>query len=80
MKCLNCLLVSHEYISDIQVTIARRFNLFPFRTEKLSVVTPMVLRKWESRSSPFSDPRFPLWMPGIFLVVPSRSDLPGITC
>ena len=33
----------------IQVTIARRFHLFPFRTEKLSFVTPMVLRKWESR-------------------------------
>ena len=48
-KCWNCLLVSHEYIKDIQVTIARRFHLFPFRTEKLSLVTPMVLRKWESR-------------------------------
>ena len=34
---------------DIKVTIARRFHLFPFRTEKLSFVTPMVLRKWESR-------------------------------
>ena len=33
----------------IQVTMARRFHLFPFRTEKLSFVTPMVLRKWESR-------------------------------
>ena len=43
-KCLNYLLVSHEYIKDIQVTIARRFHLFPFRTEKLSSVTPMVLR------------------------------------
>ena len=28
---------------DIQVAIARRFHLFPFRTEKLSFVTPMVL-------------------------------------
>ena len=44
-KYLNYLLVSHEYIKDIQVTIARRFHLFPFRTEKLSFVTPMVLRK-----------------------------------
>ena len=43
-KYLNYLLVSHEYIKDIQVTIARRFHLFPFRTEKLSFVTPMVLR------------------------------------
>ena len=48
-KYLNYLLVGHEYIKDIQVTIARRFHLFPFRTEKLSFVTPMVLRKWESR-------------------------------
>ena len=24
-------------------------HLFPFRTEKLSLVTPMVLRLWESR-------------------------------
>ena len=46
-KYLNYLLVCHEYIKDIQVTIARRFHLFPFRTEKLSFVTPMVLRKWE---------------------------------
>ncbi len=28
----------------IQVVIARGFHLFPFRTEKLSLVTPMVLR------------------------------------
>ena len=28
----------------IQVVIARGFHLFPFRTEKLSPVTPMVLR------------------------------------
>ena len=28
----------------IQVAIARGFHLFPFRTEKLSLVTPMVLR------------------------------------
>ena len=34
-----------QYVSykEIQVTIARRFHLFPFRTEKLSFVTPMVL-------------------------------------
>ena len=32
----------HVYL--IQVTIALRFHLFPFRTEKLSSVTPMVLR------------------------------------
>ena len=49
ITCWNCLLVSHEYIKEIQVTMARRFHLFPFRTEKLSFVTPMVLRKWESR-------------------------------
>ena len=29
---------------DIQVVIAVRFHLFPFRTEKLSSLTPMVLR------------------------------------
>ena len=32
----------HVYL--IQVTIAPGFHLFPFRTEKLSPVTPMVLR------------------------------------
>ena len=32
-------------VSDLfQVTIASGFHLFPFRTEKLSLVTPMVLR------------------------------------
>ena len=36
-------------LKDIQVAIAQGFHLFPFRTEKLSLVTPMVLRLWESR-------------------------------
>ena len=36
----------------IKVAIATGFHLFPFRTEKLSPSTPMVLRKWESRSPP----------------------------
>ena len=30
--------------NDIKVAIARGIHLFPFRTEKLSLVTPMVLR------------------------------------
>ena len=34
---------------EIQVTIAQGLHLFPFRTEKLNLVTPMVLRKRESR-------------------------------
>ena len=34
-----------DIMSDlIKVTIAPGFHLFPFRTEKLSPVTPMVLR------------------------------------
>ena len=33
-----------HHVDLIQVTIALRFHLFPFRTEKLSSVTPMVLR------------------------------------
>ena len=33
-----------HHVFLIQVTIALRFHLFPFRTEKLSSVTPMVLR------------------------------------
>ena len=33
----------------IQVTIAQGLHLFPFRTEKLNLATPMVLRKRESR-------------------------------
>ena len=36
-------------LNDLQVAIAQGFHLFPFRTEKLSLVTPMVLRLWESR-------------------------------
>ena len=43
----------HVVNEDIQVAIARRFHLFPFRTEKLSFASPMVLRKWESRQPPF---------------------------
>ena len=34
---------------DIQAVTARGIHLYPFRTEKLSPATPMVLRKWESR-------------------------------
>ena len=37
-------LYSLHHVCLIQVTIALRFHLFPFRTEKLSSVTPMVLR------------------------------------
>ena len=37
------------HLKDFQVAIAQGFHLFPFRTEKLSLVTPMVLRLWESR-------------------------------
>ena len=33
-----------QHVNLIQVAIARGFHLFPFRTEKLSLVTPMVLR------------------------------------
>ena len=31
-------------IKNIKVAIASGFHLFPFRTEKLSLITPMVLR------------------------------------
>ena len=37
---------------EIKVVIAWGFHLFPFRTEKLNLTAPMVLRKWESRSPP----------------------------
>ena len=40
-------------VNLIKVAIVAGFHLFPFRTEKLSPFTPMVLRKWESRSLPF---------------------------
>ena len=40
------LLVSNcQDVSLIKVVIAWGFHLFPFRTEKLSPTTPMVLRK-----------------------------------
>ena len=35
----------HLSVAIIQVVIAAGSHLFPFRTEKLSLVTPMVLRK-----------------------------------
>ena len=41
-------IINHKS-ENIQVAIAQGFHLFPFRTEKLSLVTPMVLRLWESR-------------------------------
>ena len=43
------------HVNLIKVAIVAGFHLFPFRTEKLSPFTPMVLRKWESRSLPFSE-------------------------
>ena len=42
-------LSSSRIVNLIQVVIAQGFHLFPFRTEKLSPVTPMVLRERESR-------------------------------
>ena len=46
---LHCFFFLHANL--IQVAIAPGFHLFPFRTEKLSPVTPMVLRnsgQWKS--------------------------------
>ena len=50
-----CRSASQGIVSEaIQVVIASGIHLFPFRTEKLSLIAPMVLRhKWESRSPPF---------------------------
>ena len=36
----------------VKVVLVLWFHLFPFRTEKLSTVAPMVLRKRESMSPP----------------------------
>ena len=41
---LQVVLYFLHHVFLIQVTIALRFHLFPFRTEKLSSVTPIVLR------------------------------------
>ncbi len=38
------------------VAIVVEVHLFPFRTESLSPLTPMVLQSRESRSSPILDP------------------------
>ena len=40
----GCSLLFSHHVCLIQVTTAPGFHLFPFRTEKLSPVTPMVLR------------------------------------
>ena len=40
----GCTAGSKDLNKDIKVVIARGIHLFPFRTEKLSLVTPMVLR------------------------------------
>ena len=37
-------ITAQQYVNLIQVAIAQGFHLFPFRTEKLSLVAPMVLR------------------------------------
>ena len=42
---------------EIQVAIASGLHLFPSRTEKLNLTTPMVLRKWESRQPPLRKER-----------------------
>ena len=34
---------------DTKVAIAQGLHLFPFRTEKLNLATPMILRKLKSR-------------------------------
>ena len=48
----------------IKVVIASGLHLYPYRTEKLNLITPMVLRKRESREPP---PRAPeTHVPGAF--------------
>ena len=48
--CVSFVVADSQSNKDIQVAIAAVFHLFPFRTEKLSPPTPMVLpTKWESR-------------------------------
>ena len=43
-------LISHNRLVNIKVVIALGIHLFPFRTEKLSPMAPMVLHTtWESR-------------------------------
>ena len=42
-------LITQSLDNETKVAIARGLHLFPFRTEKLTPATPMVLRKWESR-------------------------------
>ena len=42
-------IVNCSFFYDTKVVIAQGFHLFPFRTEKLNLATPMVLRKRESR-------------------------------
>ena len=47
-------ITAQQYVNLIQVAIAQGFHLFPFRTEKLSLVTPMVLRhSWRVGSRRF---------------------------
>ncbi len=40
---------AHRPVEDTKVAIAQGLHLFPFRTEKLNLATPMILRKWKSR-------------------------------
>ena len=49
-------ITAQQYVNLIQVAIAQGFHLFPFRTEKLSLVTPMVLRN----SGRVGSRRFPI--------------------
>ena len=42
----------HGRRKRIKAAMASGIHLFPFRTEKLSLTAPMVLRKWESRPPP----------------------------
>ena len=42
-------LIQRHSCNDTKVAIARGLHLFPFRTEKLNLATPMILRKWKSR-------------------------------
>ena len=66
---LRCMCQPH-----IMVVIALWFHLFPFRTEQLSTVAPMVLRKRESRSPPFfRAPRQKCFGALCFIAPPSSS-------
>ena len=64
--------ISTKVTKEIKAVIASGYHLYPYRTEQLSPIAPMVLRKWESRTPPYSDAPEGKIFRGVVVYIPQQ--------